>query len=727
MSAYTDEYLNSLNARLASVAEDVCRRLLPGGKRIGREWICGGVDGGPGKSMGVELVGDKAGVWHDRASGETGRLLKLWQSNRGLSFQQAVEEAAAFVKMSLPDKEEQASKPLDLNNYTFSPPPVLKSQEDESDAPPPFVEVAAKPFDWRACVEATTDDRLQQLSEWRGYSIEFCRWLREAEMIGVWRGAFAFPVHDNEGKAIRCHYRTENGWAYYPKSGETTPLIVGLYEHSSYTIVAESQWDAFAIMDRLGHHEEPSNLSAVITRGAQANVNFKDLHIPKMIVVPQNDPISKASKTTGRTPAQEWLHRIQESRSIYSELLVSSIPQEYKDANDWIHAVRPSHEEVFDRVVRNASDPALTGVLTSAEILATNTADDPASLIGYEKRFLGKGGSWVLIGPSGIGKSTLTSGIAIHAAGGQVWHGIKFRRPLRTLYVQAENDSGDIKEMLAGAMCAAGLSTEQSKIALENLFWRRECSLTGQDFCRSLESSIRATRAELVVIDPLLSYIGDDISQQKVASTFLRNWLQPVLEQTGCIAILVHHTGKPPKDKKVTNGWSESDFSYLGLGSSDIVNWARAVSVFMAAGVDTGKYQFRITKRGSRSGMTNQFTGESTQSIILEHSRRGLGWVQCQPPEEPPTRGGRIESMSAADVVSALNDGTMTRKDVLIAMLQEKHHVSNRTAREKVDAALALEMVHVAASEQRKGGGKPVTFIAAGPMPSTTAEQMETS
>ena len=42
-------------AALASRAEDVCRRYLPQGKKQGRYWLAGDVDGAPGRSLFVRL------------------------------------------------------------------------------------------------------------------------------------------------------------------------------------------------------------------------------------------------------------------------------------------------------------------------------------------------------------------------------------------------------------------------------------------------------------------------------------------------------------------------------------------------------------------------------------------------------------------------------------------------------------------------------------------------
>ena len=61
------------------------RAYLPAGRRNGRYWIAGDVQGTKGKSLFVKLFGDGAGRWTDAASGDYGDLLDLIRLNKGLN------------------------------------------------------------------------------------------------------------------------------------------------------------------------------------------------------------------------------------------------------------------------------------------------------------------------------------------------------------------------------------------------------------------------------------------------------------------------------------------------------------------------------------------------------------------------------------------------------------------------------------------------------------------
>ncbi|MFK1164246.1 AAA family ATPase [Pseudomonas aeruginosa] len=93
---------SEISKRLADRAADVARHLLPGGKREGAEWRAGDASGEKGKSLGVHLVGEKAGVWCDFATGESGDLLDLWRVARNCDMATALSEARGYLGVQEP-------------------------------------------------------------------------------------------------------------------------------------------------------------------------------------------------------------------------------------------------------------------------------------------------------------------------------------------------------------------------------------------------------------------------------------------------------------------------------------------------------------------------------------------------------------------------------------------------------------------------------------------------
>lgn len=686
-----DTELNELQSRLAERAEEICRMLLPGGKLRGGEWVVGGTHGNPGDSMGVKLVGEKAGVWHDRASHETGRLLTLWQAVRGLSFKEAIEQASEFVSMAPPPPPPLRS--LSLTSYIAEEPPEFPPSEDAP--PPPFQRSGV---DWAGCLAAFDDAAASGLCEWRGFSREFVDWLHAQEMIGMFRGRYALPVHDKKGNVVRVHYRLDKGWSYHPSGGsDSGALVIGNPVHACHTLAFESQWDAFAVLDRLGAHE-PENAgiyAAYITRGATSNTDISGIAAPHLIACPQNDPKEKASKVTGRTPAEEWLEKIQKSRHRMSEFTVFATPAKFKDANDWIRDAQPEQHQVFQAVIEKAKNPILEKVFYAKDLLDVNTDDDPDAMIGHERRFLAKGRAMLLIGPSGIGKSTLTMSMAIHAAAGVSWHGLTFRKPLRVLVVQAENDKGDLAEMFKGTMGNQHVFASLGKAGIaavgKNLMFRDCDDMVGERFTHWLEEVLRELKADLVVVDPILSYIGDDISQQKVSANFFRNGFGPMLARTGCMALLIHHTGKP-KDAKSMTGWSEADMSHLGLGSSDMVNWARAVMVLVAT-PEKGIYRLITTKRGSRVGFRSQHTNERTSELYIRHGHGSEGQLWFQVPPPVVEEKGKKSSIPVGDepLLAAL-PGCFTYRDAC-ALIAEAGGMSAQAAKNRLSGMIVARMI----------------------------------
>ena len=90
-----------LAAALSERAEAVCRQYLPHGRRQGRYWVAGDLDGARGRSLYVRLGPPGApGKWTDAATGEHGDLLDIIRHRlRAPTLRAALDEARAFLAL----------------------------------------------------------------------------------------------------------------------------------------------------------------------------------------------------------------------------------------------------------------------------------------------------------------------------------------------------------------------------------------------------------------------------------------------------------------------------------------------------------------------------------------------------------------------------------------------------------------------------------------------------
>lgn len=63
---------DAINRAALAHLEVLCRRWLPGGRRVGAEWVAGSLRGEPGRSLKVRLTGPRRGRWADFATGAKG-------------------------------------------------------------------------------------------------------------------------------------------------------------------------------------------------------------------------------------------------------------------------------------------------------------------------------------------------------------------------------------------------------------------------------------------------------------------------------------------------------------------------------------------------------------------------------------------------------------------------------------------------------------------------------
>lgn len=273
------------------------------------------------------------------------------------------------------------------------------------------------------------------------------------------------------------------------------------------------------------------------------------------------------------------------------------------------------------------------------DLLNFKETEDPTQLLG--QRWICRGGSALWVGSSGLGKSVLCLQAAITWACGRDLFGISpHGKPLKSLIVQAENDEGDVAEALQGILKALDLTAEELQMVKANIVIVRDCTSTGERFVDRMRRLAEKHKPDLAWVDPLLAFIGGDLSSQETAGGFLRNLLNPLALASGFAWMLMHHTPKPTRDG---SGYQGHDKAYSGFGSSELTNWARSVLTLAPCGQDeqgTYTYKLEVTKRGKRSGLrpnrtANDFIASNVQPCVhLKHAEVGLAWMEGDAPEK---------------------------------------------------------------------------------------------
>jgi len=279
----------------------------------------------------------------------------------------------------------------------------------------------------------------------------------------------------------------------------------------------------------------------------------------------------------------------------------------------------------------NETQPLRTFPWISAGELRTakRNETDPTEI--FKDRFLCRGGGLLIVSNTGQGKSTLICQAAYLWACGRTAFGLKPTRPIKTLIIQAENDEWDLKEMVQGVekgFNSNQLTTEDVVYGDTNLRIVTESSCTGSEFIKKVRIILTEFRNEgfypdLLVVDPVISYLGGDPNKAEIVSMFLRSEINPLATEFNFATICVAHTSKPSNQVRTTLRTPTEDV-YSALGSVEWANWARAILVLKPHG--GGMFELKAVKRGARLGWTTP-VGDRTLAQRLAHARDGIYWV----------------------------------------------------------------------------------------------------
>jgi archaellum biogenesis ATPase FlaH len=171
----------------------------------------------------------------------------------------------------------------------------------------------------------------------------------------------------------------------------------------------------------------------------------------------------------------------------------------------------------------------------------------------------------IIEGDPGIGKSYLTLAIAAAVSKGEALYGSKAAEPGNVLLYTAEDGIAD---------------TVRPRLDAVSAEVHRICSIVGRliasedDGFDELEQHIADTQPILVIIDPLVGFMGGKINMNQANEVReITSRLAEIAEEHSCAVVVVRHKAKQ----------KQSNALYNGLGSIDLAAAARSI---MSVAVD---------------------------------------------------------------------------------------------------------------------------------------------
>ncbi|MCP5532340.1 MAG: AAA family ATPase [Akkermansiaceae bacterium] len=386
--------------------------------------------------------------------------------------------------------------------------------------------------------------------------------------------------------------------------------------------------------------------------------------------------------------------------------------------NRTIRKVRAEQERVRNRMAKYTLAFGTGDETRSMIVRGVNhfpTASPPESIL-LGNGWLRIGDIATLISTAGAGKSVAVSQAAMMWGIGLPYLGISPARPLRILLFTGEDDDvtlGQCREgLLENSEAITGRTLTAKKLErldtnLRTVFVREH---VGDRFHPYLESLLVEEAADLVIVNPMLSYVGGEIVS--CASSWLRAGLMPILQRHNCGSLIAHHTPKLAKD-----GWENTDDTYSAIGGAEMANIPRAILTLRptpASGVSV----VRVSKRQTTGWKDD--SGDSTTAFYVKRScnPERPAWIPIGHREamEAIVSGkasystrGKDRKVTSEDVANLLTDGPVWRNP-LIAQVRASFRCSDKTAKDAINRAAEEERI-VSYTKKNPKGGHPMRYF----------------
>jgi hypothetical protein len=611
-------------------AETICRWFFPHGKKVGQEWKIGDVTGVPGESLGVQLTGDKAGLWHDRATGEgKGKKLRnLIAASHGISDQAAVDEIERAFGVS-----------FSSNGHTPNPGPSVSEYWENA----------------RSVAKVNAGI----LASFRGFSVEFCKQIIDAGLIGMHCGKWCLPVYSDSGSLCSLQVREHSGdWRYRPSGQPATPFIVGSIKTAKTVHAFESNFDLLAALEKLGFpiQEEVAFLS---TRGA-ANAKLVAQYAPANATVyawVQND-----------APGRKWLEDLGPVHAV-------RVPEKFKDINDWTRGggTKAHLQASIDAAQKGTTEDRLFDELLTKYTKAVCTSEQLEGIDIPPRKFLvgqwmREGDSGFVFGERGSGKTWLIDAIATHVSTGRELHGWHVPESVNVLLVDGEMPIEDSRNRLKG------MSAKNQNLHVlhhDKLFDDSglAMNLTEPLQQRIITAICQSKKIKLLILDNLSCLFSGIKENDADAWELVLNWLLD-LRRRKIAVLIVHHAGR-------------SGFMRGTSKREDAAFWIiRVEEMQNRAETETGAhFQTSFTKQ--RNSTSREWTREWT----FQTEENGEISISCK------------EISFEGKVLQLIQDGLTSASEIC-----DELHVAKSTVSKTATKLLAKKLIELNGRQYRPRG-----------------------
>jgi len=605
----------AIKQELAKRAQAVAEMLLPNGMKEADEWRAGSVQGEEGKSLGVHLTGNKAGLWMDFSTGQTGDLIDLWQHTTGLKFVEVLDRAREYLGMETP----KAYRDLRTPKKTYKLPPEPKCHTPQGKA-------------------------LDYLREVRNLSAEV---IAEYKIGEDDRGNIIFPFLKGEKLLMAKSREPKDGAKPKPTAADCEPTLMGWHtvqDNDRALYITEGEIDAPSLRS---YGFRP--VLSVPYGGGGGNkqrwieTDYEDLRrFEKIYLVLDDDE-------QGDLAVEEIARGLGWHRCVRVRL-----PK--KDANECLICGVP-REEIAAAMTHAQSLEGTETVAASGSTLICRRASDiePEHIEWLWPGRIAIGKQTCLAGDPGTGKSQLCIAIAAAISTGGDWPCGEGRAPLGNVIILSAEDAPS--NTIVPRLIAARADRDRIHIvdAVRNETGRRR-SFNLQADLQLLEQTIaQIADVRLIVIDPISSYMGKTDSHKNAD---VRGVLEPIGEMAERMRVAVcsvTHFSKP-------NGSSATKALHKFMGSIAFVAAARAAFAVLEDPNDRDRRLFLHAKSN---------LAEPSQGLAFRLERRvvGEGIVTSRVEWEPEPVTTTADEALAADGKSSL--ALAEAEDFLHALLAE--------------------------------------------------------